>query len=118
MKRKTFWKVNNSSLKDYAYVKEINEEIKNVIEEYAVMLYDRNEMHNIPISDIQFTISDQLFLDVLLMKIRSKTIGYATMKKRKTERKKRKKLEENIKPLEKKVQRTFEEKKKIRRLKV
>ena len=42
MKRKTFWKFNHSLLKDYAaYVKEINEEIKNVIEEYAVMLYDR-----------------------------------------------------------------------------
>ena len=32
--------------------------------------------------DIQFLISDQLFLDVLLMKIRSKTISYATMKKK------------------------------------
>ena len=101
MKRKTFLKFNNSLLKDYAaYVKEINEEIKNVIEEYAVMLYDRKEMHNIPISDVQFTISDQLFLDVLLMKRRSKTIAYATMKKRKT----KEQLEENIKPLEKKVQ--------------
>ena len=29
MKRKTFRKFNNSLLKDYAYVKEINEEIKN-----------------------------------------------------------------------------------------
>ena len=36
-----------------------------------------NNLHN-----IQFVISDQLFLDVLLMKIRSKTISYATMKKR------------------------------------
>ena len=32
--------------------------------------------------DIQFTISDQLFLDLLLMEIRSKTISYATMKKK------------------------------------
>ena len=75
------------------------------------MLYDRKEMHNIPISDVQFTISDQLFLDVLLMKRRSKTIAYATMKKRKT----KEQLEENIKPLEKKVQ---WRKEKIRRLKV
>ena len=71
-------------LKDYAYVYERNEEKKkrkNVTGEYAVMLYDRKEMHNIPISDVQFTISDQLFLNVLLMKRRSKTTAYATMKK-------------------------------------
>ena len=81
------------------------------------MLYDRKERHNIQISDIEFTISDQLFLDVLLTKIRSQTIAYATMKKRKT-REQEEQLEENIKPLEKKVQRTVEENKKIRRLKV
>ena len=89
---------------------------KNVTGEYAVMLYDRKEMHNIPISDVQFTISDQLFLDVLLMKRRSKTIAYATMKKRKT-KEQEEQLEENIKPLEKKVQRTGEEKKKLEDLK-
>ena len=61
----------------------------------------------IPISDTQFTVSDQLFLDVLLMKLRSKTIAYATMKKCKT-KEQEEQLEENIKPLEKKVQRTAE----------
>ena len=80
MKRKTFWKLNSCSLKDYTYLKEINEEIKNVVEEYAVMLYNRKEIHNIPIFDIQLSISDQLFLDVLLMKIRSKGIAHATRK--------------------------------------
>ena len=41
MKQKTFWKIYNSLLKDYAYIKEINEEIKNVIEEGAIMLYHK-----------------------------------------------------------------------------
>ena len=68
-------------MKDYAYLQEINEEIKNVVEEYAVMLYDRKEMHNILISDTEFTISDKWFLGVLLMNIRSETAAYATMKK-------------------------------------
>ena len=40
-------------------------------------LRNRIEMHNIPTSDIQFTVSDQLWHDVLLMKISSKTIAYA-----------------------------------------
>ena len=41
----------------------------------------------IPKCDLQFISSDQLFLDVLLLKIRSKTILYATMKKRRNEEK-------------------------------
>ena len=74
-------------------------------------------MHNIPISDIQFTISDQLFLDVLLMTIRSKTIAYATMKKRKT-KEQEKQLEENIKLWNRKYREQLKKLKKIRRLKV
>ena len=69
----------SSLLKDYAYLKEIKE---NVAEEQAIILYDRKEMHNIPIFGIQFTISDQLFLDVSLMETRSKITAYATMKKK------------------------------------
>ena len=34
------------------------------------------------LEDLQFTISDQLFLDVLLMEIRSKTIAYTSKKKK------------------------------------
>ena len=77
------------------YLKEINEEIKNVVAEYAVMLYDRKEMHNILISDTEFTISDKWFLGVLLMEI-TETIAYATMKKRKT-KEQEEQLEESIK---------------------
>ncbi|WP_419640335.1 hypothetical protein, partial [Thiolapillus sp.] len=49
--------------------------------------YSREQLPFIPKLDVQFIISDQLFLDVLLMKIRSKTISYATMKKRVDEEK-------------------------------
>ena len=52
-----FSKFNSSLLKDYAYLKEINEEIKHVVEEYVVMLYDRKEMHNIPIFNLQYPTS-------------------------------------------------------------
>ena len=43
MNRKTFWEFNSSLLKDDAYLKELNEEIKHAVEEYAMMLYDRKE---------------------------------------------------------------------------
>ena len=58
-----------------------NDVIKAVIKEYAALPYIWEQLSNIPKCDIQFAILDQLFLDVLLMKIRSKTIYYATMDK-------------------------------------
>jgi len=60
----------------------VNDTIEKVIQQYAALPYDRNILSKTSSKDIQFTISDQLFLDVLLMEIRSKTISYATMKKK------------------------------------
>ena len=81
-RNRLLWKFNNSLLKDKTFVNEINDVIKTVIEECAALPYCREQLPLIPKLDIQFVISDQLFLDVLLMKIRSKTILYATMKKK------------------------------------
>ena len=80
-RNKLSWKFNNSLLKDKLFANVINDVIRTVIEEYAALPYSREKLPFIPKYDIQFVISDQLFLDVLLMKIRSKTISYATMKK-------------------------------------
>ena len=60
----------------------MNDTIEKVIQQYAALPYDRNIISKTSSKDIQFTISDQLFLDVLLMEIRSKTIAYAPMKKK------------------------------------
>ena len=81
-KNKLLWKFNNSLLKDKLFAEEINDVIKAVVEEYAALPYIREHLSKILKCDIQFDISDHLFLDVLLMKIRSKTISYATMKKK------------------------------------
>ena len=50
----------------------MNTEIQNVTEEYATDHYDRSTLHNIPKSKIELSIPDKLFLDFMLMKIRSK----------------------------------------------
>ena len=89
-KSKLLWKFYNSLLKDKLFAEEINDVIKAVVEEYAALPYIREQLSKILKCDTQFVISDQLFLDVLLMKIRSKTISYAAMKKRLD--KKRKKI--------------------------
>jgi exonuclease III len=84
VKRKTFWKFNSSLLKDKEYVEEINQEINNVILEYAAENISQAALNEKSIMDIHLTVSDKIFIDFLLMKLRSKTIAYATHKKRKT----------------------------------
>ena len=86
MKRNT-WKFNCSLLKDKKYIDEINDEINNVIEQYAAPHYDKASISGIAKSDLELTVSDKVFLDFLLMKIRARTISYATMKKKKTREK-------------------------------
>lgn len=109
---KSFWKFNSSLLKDKLYLDEINDEISNIKKEYAASTYERETIDTIPLSDIQLSISDDLFLDFLLMKIRTKTISYATIKKRKTNEEESK-LEEDLKQLEKKNSKTDDDIKSI-----
>ena len=74
--------------------------IDNIIVEYAVFPYASDSINNIPKDEIQFLVSDDTLLDFLLMKIRSKTIAYATMKKKRVN-KKEIDLEKDIQKLEK-----------------
>lgn len=80
-KTNTFWKFNCSLLKDIKYVEDVKSEIENVIKEYSVG--NENEAKDSTLNfETEFSISDKLFLDFLLMKIRTKTISYATFKKK------------------------------------
>ena len=76
------WKFNNSLLKDLEYAKIIKECIQQTKEQYMVPLYSieyLNDSNNY----VQMTIPDQLFLEVLFIEIRGKTISYASFKKKK-----------------------------------
>ena len=79
-------------MKNKLSAEKINDVIKAVAEQYEALPYIREQLSKIPKCDIQFVISDQLFLDVLLMKICSKTVSYAATKKRLDEKKKRKRI--------------------------
>ena len=89
-KAQYFGKFNCSLLRDKEHLDQVNTEIQNVTEEYAADHYDRSTLHNIPKSVIKLSIPDKLVLDFILMKIRSKTIAYASMKKTKTQEKEHK----------------------------
>jgi exonuclease III/uncharacterized protein (UPF0305 family) len=83
-KRNSFWKFNTSLLKDTVYVGNVNELINEIILEYATNISTLEELEAKPISEINLSVSDDIFLDFLLMKIRSNSITYAKAKKKKT----------------------------------
>jgi hypothetical protein len=56
---KGFWKHNNSFLKDLDYLKEINKIIGKTIIQYAVPIYNYENILDINPSDLPLTINDQ-----------------------------------------------------------
>ena len=97
--RNSFWKFNNSLLKDKEYGKVIKETITKIKQQYMIPLYNSENINDIPHSELQFYISDQLWFETLLMEIRGKTISYASFRKKQT-REKENKLFEDINKLE------------------
>ena len=61
----------------------MNNKILDVKKQYALPVYNIDEIDNIPNTEIQFDINDQLFLDVLLMELRGQSISYASFKNKK-----------------------------------
>ena len=107
-KRRNYWKFNSSLLKDYECVKEIKETIRKTKQQYMALVYDLEQLDNIPDSELQFTISDQLFLDVLLMEVRNTVIGYS-VKKKKNDEAKEIQLEKEIVEIDMKTNKTQED---------
>ena len=70
----------NSLLKQQEYLDTINEVIKNIKKQYALIIYREDSVDEIHDSEIQFTINDQLFLETLLMEIRGKTMLFYNFK--------------------------------------
>ena len=87
-KGKGLWKFNTSLLKDRKYIEEVKSCITKVKEQFMIPVYNfENIKGNENDDSLHFTISDQLFLDVLMMEIRGKTISYSAFKqKQKRER--------------------------------
>ena len=96
---KSYWKHNNSLLTDKDYLQLINKHVIETKKQYAVPVYNFENIANIPDSEIQFTINDQLFLEVLLMELRGISIPYSSYK-HKEQNKRENKLIERITSLE------------------
>ena len=107
-KFRNFWKFNSSLLKDQEFVNEINNVITKIKQQYAIPVYNTEKLDSIPLDEIEFVISNQLFLDTLFMEIRSKSMEYGAKKKRK-DNEQEKELEKEITKLTNKTNLTPEE---------
>ena len=79
------WKHINSLLSDIEYLNIINSKISEIKCQYALPVYNTENINLIPDNELQFTIDDQLFLEVLLLEIRGKSISYSCYKKKKND---------------------------------
>ena len=94
------WKLNCSLLKNKDYLILINNLIDREKLTYSAMVYNPISVAAIPNSELQFTIADDTFLKILLLKIRGETIKFAsTLKEQSNELEL--KLDTNIENLEK-----------------
>ena len=108
VKGKGLWKFNVSLLKDKAYINTVKKYIYDTKEQYMLPVYNREFVEDNNNNDtIQFTISHQLFLEMLLMEIRGKTISYSAYKKKKG-KEKEDSLQEEIANLEKSTEINFD----------
>ena len=98
-KGKPLWKDNNSLLHDKQYIDTLNAKVDDIKKQYALPVYNLDQILKIPDDQVQFTINDQLFLETVLMEIKGKSISYSSYKKTETE-KREKELISKIKLLE------------------
>ena len=78
------WNLNCDLLKDIAYVNMINNIIKEEKITYALPIYNIDFVTNPENdNDILFTIGENQFLEILVVKIRGETIKYSSIKKKK-----------------------------------
>lgn len=90
---KGYWKFNSQLLRDLEYIEKVKICIKDTITEY----YTSGDLENL--ISVKLSCNDQLFFEILKMKIRSMSIEYSISKSRK-EKDRYKKLETDIQNLE------------------
>ena len=56
---------------------------------YALPVYNIDNINKVPNSDIQFTINDSCFLEMVLLRIRGETIKFSTKLRRELDKQKK-----------------------------
>ena len=111
----SYWKFNNSLLKDKDYIQLVKKSIKEVTDTYKIhnnqqnrdTSDNNNNNNNESNGENAYSINDQLLLEMILLAIRGETIKYSSRKK-KEKIKQEKQLEEEISKLESKISENLE----------
>ena len=77
---KGVWKLDTNLLRDQAYLELINQCINDEVIKYAVPVYNMQCINTIPENELQITISVNLFLEMLFLRIRGETVRYSSTK--------------------------------------
>ena len=95
-KGRSFWKFNNSLLKDNEYIKMVKKVILDVKKQYIdeeKSPKDKN-IEDLTPEELYLTINNQLFFEMILLEIRGKTISYSVFKKKQKDKKEEKLVRE------------------------
>ena len=76
------WKFNTNLLKDINYLELINQCIQEEIIKYVVPVYNIEKIHLINEHDIHLRILDDLFLEMLILRMRGESVKFSSNKKR------------------------------------
>ncbi|KAJ8021448.1 hypothetical protein HOLleu_38654 [Holothuria leucospilota] len=91
---RSYWKFNTSLLRDTVYIDLVREVIRETVSNYIATPINVKKLDSIPSAHIQFRICDSLFLEILLMNIRGKSISYSSWKKKELIKKEQKLVDE------------------------
>ena len=69
-------KFNTTLLVDQEYLKLINQSIDEEVKKSAVPLSNSQILNETPVSDLNLTIPDDLFLEMILLRIKGETVKY------------------------------------------
>ena len=98
-KGKPLWKHNSSLLTDKDYLETMSDKIDEVKKQYALPVYNIDQINNIPDDQIQFVKNDQHLLETLLMEL-EENLFHSQVTRKKAAGKKEKELISNIGSLE------------------
>ena len=79
---KGLWKFNCSLLKEQEYINLVNSIIQEEKYKYALPVYNLRYLDIAPDDDVNFTVNDGQFLELLLLRIRGETIKFASYRKK------------------------------------
>ena len=77
-----YWKFNNALLRNKEFVDKVKECINQVMLEYALPVYNIEAINQVARENLQFVIDDQMFFEMILLKIRGTSIALSARLKK------------------------------------